>query len=227
MYRTLLASPILILLIGFSVNAQETLPIVEEVEWRPFREHCRHLLEALDAAKAPLTAETIRGVRALLDKEADNSQAAVLAVQKLLDPHCLLVVSINPESRVKAVRGPAATELLQNQESIVLIKVQNDGGITSRLRLRGPEFLGDGKHGQGRWLQSALVTDAPFEPKLSGRRLEYRLLRLVARESGKREATFQFDVGQGTQDLGFRAEVPILFSVRKANGRRQPAGSNY
>jgi hypothetical protein len=39
---------------------------------------------------------------------------------------------------------------------------------------------------------------------------------LRTRQSGKREATFQFDVGQGTQDLGFRAEVPILFAIQKA-----------
>jgi hypothetical protein len=41
------------------------------------------------------------------------------------------------------------------------------------------------------------------------------LLRLKALEAGKREATLKFDAGQGTQDLGFRAEVPVLFTVRK------------
>ena len=51
---------------------------------------------------------------------------------------------------------------------------------------------------------------------LSGARLEYVPLRLTPHESGKREATLKFDVGQGTQDLGFRAEVPVLFTVRKA-----------
>jgi hypothetical protein len=39
-------------------------------------------------------------------------------------------------------------------------------------------------------------------------------VRLAAHEAGKREATLKFDVGQGTQDLGFRAEVPVLFTVR-------------
>ena len=49
---------------------------------------------------------------------------------------------------------------------------------------------------------------------LSGQPVEYVLLRLTARQAGKREATLMFDVGQGTQDLGFRNEVPILFTVR-------------
>ena len=40
------------------------------------------------------------------------------------------------------------------------------------------------------------------------------MVKLTALKTGKCEATFKFDVGQGTQDLGYRAEVPILFSVR-------------
>jgi hypothetical protein len=215
MRRALFASPALLLFVVLRANAQTTLPIVEDIEWRPFRDQCRLLLQALDEAKAPLPAETARAMRALLDKKPDNSEAAARAVQKLLDPHCLLVVNINPESRVKVARGPAAAELRQNQAMVVLIKVHNDGGVTHRLRLRGPEIQGDGERGEGRWLRADVVTDKPFGPKLSGRRLEYRLLRLTPHESGKREATFQFDVGQGTQDLGFRAEVPILFSIRQ------------
>jgi hypothetical protein len=63
-------------------------------------------------------------------------------------------------------------------------------------------------------LEAAFVAPPPLAKGLTGQRLEYRLLRLRAREAGKREATFRIDVGQGTQDLGFRAEVPVLFTVR-------------
>jgi len=45
------------------------------------------------------------------------------------------------------------------------------------------------------------------------------VLRLRASAAGKREATLKFDVGQGTQDLGFRAEVPVLFTVQVRNGK--------
>ena len=41
--------------------------------------------------------------------------------------------------------------------------------------------------------------------------MEYRILQLYSRDAGRREATLVFNVGQGTQDLGFRSEVPILF----------------
>ena len=39
-------------------------------------------------------------------------------------------------------------------------------------------------------------------------------MQLYSRDPGQREATLTFDVGQGTQDLGYRNEVPILFTIR-------------
>lgn len=194
-----------------SAVAQAPLPVVEDVAWEPLREHCRRLLAALEAAKAPLPASTIRELKALLEKEPGDPDAAAAAVQKLLDAHCLLGVNINPESRVKAARGPAAAELPRGREVVVLVKVHNEGGVTHPLTVAGPELITRDKPEPGQWLR-AVVADGE---KLSGRRLEYRLLRLTAREVGKREATFRFDVGQGTQDLGFRAEVPVLFTVRE------------
>jgi hypothetical protein len=41
--------------------------------------------------------------------------------------------------------------------------------------------------------------------------LEYRILSLYGRDVGPHEATLALDVGQGTQVLGFRAEIALLF----------------
>jgi hypothetical protein len=49
---------------------------------------------------------------------------------------------------------------------------------------------------------------------LSGAPLEYRLVKLRSRETGQREGRISLHVGQGTQDLGFRNEVDILFDCR-------------
>ena len=78
----------------------------------------------------------------------------------------------------------------------------------------GPQLRLKGKSDSG-WLEAAVHTAPPLKKTLSGQHVEYVLLRLTARESGKREATLMFDVGQGTQDLGFRNEVPILFTIRE------------
>jgi len=199
--------------IALSPAAEPALPVVDDAEWAPLREHCLRLMDGLEGLHAPLPADTAKALKALLADQPRDPAAAAVEVQRLLDARCLLAVTINPESRVKAVRGPLAAELRQGEERVVLVKVQNDGGVTHALAVSGPE-LTDGRPADGRWLEAAVVADAPFAPKLSGRRLEYVALRLRACEAGKREATFKFDVGQGTQDLGFRAETPVLFAVR-------------
>lgn len=215
MCRAFILASILLVFAVVGAAAQTTLPVVEEIDWAPFRDHCRQLLRALDKTTSPLPAQTVRELTPLLQRDADDPARSSAAVQKQLDAHCLLAVAINAESRVKAMRGPAVIPLLQDRPALVLVKIHNDGGVTHALRLYGPELIRDRERGPGRWLEATLVTEAPFAPELTGRRLEYRFLRLTPRQSGKREATFVFDVGQGTQDLGFRAEVPILFSVHK------------
>jgi hypothetical protein len=206
--------------LAFSVPAgaaaQAELPLVEGASPERLRDHAHRLLQALDALKAPLPAETTRAVQALLrEKPADNPDLAV-KIQKLLDPHCLIGVGINPQSRVKAARGPAVAGLRQDQEVVVLVKVHNDAGVTQALAVAGPQLRTGGRAGRDQWLEAAVYAKPPLGKALSGDKVEYVVLRLTAREAGKREATLKFDVGQGTQDLGFRAEVPVLFTVKPA-----------
>src|SRR5262245_30984721 len=99
MLRGYLASPILMLLTTLAVNAQAALPIVEDIEWGPFRDHCRQLLRVLDKTTSPIPAKTVRELAALLDRKPNDPAAASAAVQNLLDPHCLIAVNINAESR--------------------------------------------------------------------------------------------------------------------------------
>ena len=56
-----------------------------------------------------------------------------------------------------------------------------------------------------------MFDEAPLNKRLSGLPLEYRVLELFSRDSGNREAKLAFDVGQGTQDIGFRSEANLLF----------------
>ncbi len=204
---------VLLLHTATSASAPATLPLVEGAAVEPLREHCRRLLQALETWKGPLPADTARALKRLL-QDPPSAPALLQRIQELLDPHCLIGVSINPESRVKAARGPAAAELRLNQPTVVLLKVHNEAGVTQALEVNGPQLRSRGEGGAGRWLEAVVHTEPPLAKTLRGHRLEYVLLRLTAYEAGKREATLKFDVGQGTQDLGFRAEVPVLFTVR-------------
>ncbi len=206
---------LMLVFIPVTAAVPQTPPVVEGVAPGPLREQCRNLLKAVKSLDVPLPAATVKELENLLARKAAKPAEEVAAIQKLLDPHCLIHVSINPESRVKAARGPAAAELVRDRPRFLLVKVHNEAGVTHALKAKGPQLLGKDKDGKERWLEAVVYGEPPLRKTLSGQPVEYVLLRLTARQTGKREATLMFDVGQGTQDLGFRNEVPILFTVRE------------
>jgi hypothetical protein len=204
----------LLALVASPLRAQSALPLVEDADYKALQTHVKSLVNGLEKQQAPLPAETLAQLRPLLDKEPNDPAAAATAIQKVLDAHCLLGVSINPESRVKVTRGPTVAELRENESKYIFVKIHNDAGVTAALTVTGPQLAAPGKASDDHWLEASVVTEAPFAAKLGGQRVEYVVVKLTAHGTGKREATFKFDVGQGTQDLGYRAEVPILFNVR-------------
>jgi hypothetical protein len=159
-------------------------------------------------------------------------------LQELLDPLVLCAVTINPESRVKVQRGSAEARLQQAGFVPLLVKVINQGKVKSRLQVRSPQAgapyggvatlsmerqnqmaLKENEHAPGkprRFLQVEVFAQPPLTPNLSGLAVEYVVALMYSSDAGTREATLQFDVGQGTQDLGFRAELPVLFEIRPA-----------
>src|SRR5262249_35203967 len=87
----------------------------------------------------------------------------------------------------------------------------------------GPVYGGQGRGSKDpkadpdtpkRFLQLELATAPPLTPNLSGLKVEYWLGLAYSSEAGKREVTLAFDIRQGTQAIGFRAEVPVLFDVK-------------
>jgi hypothetical protein len=214
--HTLFALPALFAL-ALPLSAQP-LPRVGGVDLPRLQAHCKQLLEQLDAQGAPLPADALRKLRPLLQPAAGEEHADVAAaIQDLLDPYCLIGVNINPESRVKAVRGDARAELPLDRPKVFLLKLHNEGGVTAKLLLAGPQLRAPDQTGADRWLEATVEAVPARSKRLSGAAVEYLILRLKGYEAGKREATLKFDVGQGTQDLGFRAEVPVLFTVRARN----------
>src|SRR5205823_3947360 len=57
----------------------------------------------------------------------------------------------------------------------------------------------------------------PLRDQLSGLNLEYRILQLYSRDAGQSEAKISFNVGQGTQDIGYRNDVDLLFTCLPAS----------
>jgi hypothetical protein len=212
-----LAALILLLVIARALGAQTLEPVA--VEGQPLANNVKRLLEALESLGAPLQQEKQTALRAAI-KDRDATK-----LQKLLDPLVLVVVSLSPEARVKAKRGPVHVQLQQGGYTPLIIKVLNESTVTKPLRISspqaGPIFSGGAARNKGKpsknyFLDVEMVTKQPMTEKLSGLEVEYAIALIHSSEAGKREVVLGFDVGQGTQDLGFRAEVPILFNILPA-----------
>ncbi|HSG69357.1 MAG TPA: hypothetical protein VLA12_03025, partial [Planctomycetaceae bacterium] len=202
------------------------------VEPQPLAENARRIVEVLDYLGQPVSTEQRRAI-----DEARQARDAIM-VQDALDPLVMFVVSINPEGRVKAARGEGPARLQQGGSVPVLIKIINEGDVTAPLGIDSPqagssyagvsEFslqrqqqitLNDKENTKGqtdRFLQLEMFSERPMTDRLSGLEVEYAIALIHSSEAGQRSATIQFEAGQGTEDLGFRAEVPVLFDVRPA-----------
>ncbi len=200
------------------VAARGDLPQVRSVDAQPLIVQVQRLVEALDYLGTPLSPQT-RAALAEAVKQTDSA-AVTEAVQRALDPYCLLGVQINPESRVKVEAGPAEPRLVEDGWRQFLVKVQNQAGVTAPLKVISPQampmFNSPAEEVGDRWLEMQLFDDRPAPKKLTGLELEYRIIQLYSRDAGKRAAVISFNVGQGTQDIGYRNDVPVTFTADPA-----------
>jgi len=106
-------------------------------------------------------------------------------LQQLLDDRVLLVVHVNPESRVRVARGPAAAMLQQAGYTPAIVKILNESRGTARLGIgspqAGPVYAGmtrlAGERMQQKWLPIAFkgsryATRIPIGAHRSTRRIQ-------------------------------------------------------
>ncbi len=179
-----------------------------------------------------------------------DETAAAAELEKILDPYALAIVDINAESRVKVDPGPATPELMEGGTRLFLVKVLNRAGVTAPLRVASPSSgnvyipsTGNPeprleltpRDAAARWADISIYDQPPMTRRLSGLALEYRILQVYSRDRGRRAAEISFNVGQGSQDIGFRNDIPVVFNalparavklrVRDENGR--PAMASF
>ena len=201
------------------VSHAQSFPKVHDVALQPLKAQIQRLVQAKDYLGEPFSPQVKKRLNQALG-QADTTDA-ISEVQQILDAQCLLDIHINPESRVKVNAGPAKRELVEQGWRNFLVKVRNQAGVTAELRASSPN---SGPHAGSpqsqivdRWLGLAVHNAQPLTKTLSGLALEYRIVQLYSRDTGKRDAKLSFDVGQGTQDLGFRSEINLLFNCQPAH----------
>jgi hypothetical protein len=222
-------------LLGVSLSssillAADPLPVVlTGVEHQPLAAQAARVTSALELLGTPLGKEQAEKLKQAM--QSNDHTEAIKHIQSILDSLCVAGVNINPESRVKVAVGPAEKRLEQHGWNVFLVKVHNEAGVTAQLRASSPNAQLPYRRSSGRpdppggidksdvenrWLDLAMHNEQPLNRNLSGLALEYRIIQLYSRDPGKREAKLAFDVGQGTQDLGFRNEIDLLFDCRPA-----------
>lgn len=210
---------------GHSMDMQST---TSGLEAQPLLAQAIRLNDALSFLGSSLSPSDSRRLQAL-QHQAPNSEV-IKEIQRLLDPYCIAVININPESRVKVLPGAAKPKLIQGGWTSYLVKIINDAGVTAQLQVESPnaapplyapsydprvdekKMLSQGEVAN-RFLEMQIYRNRPMLPNLSGLKLEYAILQVYNKDAGKREAEIGFNVGQGTQDIGFRNTINILFEI--------------
>lgn len=204
-------------------------PAQTRVALQPFAQQVRQVESALGYLGQPLAEQDQEAVNRAIG-EVDEV-AAIAHLEEILDKYALAVVDINPESRVKVQPGAAKPELVEAGASIFLVKILNHAGVTAKLEAQSPNALpvlvqSDGspepprkvapEDVRDRWMDLELYDKNPMSQRLSGLPLEYRILIIYSRDTGQRSAEISFNVGQGTQDIGFRNDITVVFTALPA-----------
>jgi hypothetical protein len=219
-------------ILSAAAAAQDTAhqhPAAAPIPLQPLAQQVRQLEDALNYLGQPLPAADQRRINEAIGNP--DEAAAVAQLQAALDPYVLLSVDINPESRVKVEQGAAKPDLVEAGTRLFLIKVANNGHVTAPLSVvspnSGPVYVRSSgnpappieltaRDSAERWADISLYQQPPMRRRLTGLALEYAILEIYSRDAGQRSAKIALNVGQGTQDIGFRNDVMIVFTALPA-----------
>lgn len=148
---------------------------------------------------------------------ADSFASLATAVEPLV----VLRVEVNPESRVKLAAVSPLPDLVVDRTHRFLLEVRNDARIRAPLRVVASDRSTNPPR-PARFCEVELVDGVASSSFLSGAEREWKIVEVRLLEVGRREVHLEADVGQGTQDLGFRAAADLLL---KGVPARRGAGS--
>ena len=203
------------------------------VPLQPLAQQVRRIEAAMDYLGQPLPPEDHEEINKAISRR--DEELASEELQQILDKYVLAIVEINQESRVKVRQGTAEPKLFAGGTQLFLVKVMNQAGVTAPLEVESPNsgkvYIDSWEGGnipepssrltlvdvRERWAEISIYRKPPMPERLSGLAVEYQILEIYSRDAGQRSAQIGFNVGQGTQDIGFRNDVVILFTAAEAH----------
>lgn len=222
------------------------VPPVDGVDLQPLASQAARVVEVLDSLGVPLSPSEkaalarpggVRDVQRVLD-------AHVLLLVDI-NPEQRVKVQQGPVAPLLDEHGwrTFLVKIVNQAGTTAVLKVESPNAAPIHKKATpdwNPKEVLAKRDVRDRWVDLALYDRSPFKPELSGLEVEYRLLQVFCgdrdlgetfsaaespsalkpaagkREPFKREARIAFNVGQGTQDLGFRNEADVLFTCRPA-----------
>jgi len=147
---------------------------------------------------------------------AESSASLAAAVEPLV----VLRVDVNPESRVKLAAVSPLPELVVDRTYRFLLEVRNHARIRAPLRIAATDRSVN-RPRPALFCAVGLVDGMASSSFLSGAEREWKIVEIRLLVEGRREVHLEADVGQGTQDLGFRAAADLLLKgvpARRVSG---------
>ncbi|MFO0878068.1 MAG: CehA/McbA family metallohydrolase [Gemmataceae bacterium] len=194
------------------------LPLVSNVELQPLAAQAMRVVEALDRLGSPLSDEEQREIRAA--RTARDPAKTVRRIQEILDRRCLLGITLEKKGASVAwtlKAGPATPELAEQGWRAFLVKVDNRAGVegvrldavspnAAPLTRRStskpdPTVISVGEVNR-RFLDLTMFDEQPLVRELSGLEVEYRILSVYCRDSGRKEAQFGFQLLKDRKVVG-------------------------
>lgn len=202
------------------------LPLVKGVELQPLAAQVARVADALELVGTPLSSAE-RGT--LRTAAADNDAArGVVAIQSVLDNHCVAGVQLVSREKIVATPGSASLELAEQGWRVFLVKVTNPTGIDGlELRTESPNALPVSRTSTGRpdpkvlplaevgkrFLDLTMFARQPLVRDLSGLELEYRIVQIYCRDAGRKPAALQFSLWRPKGKKGERISASNLLPL--------------
>jgi hypothetical protein len=196
---------------------------IKKVELQPLAAQANRVVEALNRLGAPLS-EADRKVIADARK-AENAEQAIDSIQAILDKRCLAGVHIDKGPKLRVEAGPAAPELAEQGWRVFLVKVYNPTGVdnqqlqasspnaaplTRRSSSKPDPRVGSVGEVSKRFLDLEMFGGQPLVGPLSGLEVEYRILSIYCRDSGRKEATLRFGLAPPGPRAMARVQSPEI-----------------
>ncbi len=200
-----------------------------DVERQPLAAQARRVADALALLGEPLSDVERQALRAAAT--AADEKKSVAAIQDIFDKHCLAFVRVSKDKKVETRQGPAKPQLAEQGWRVFLVKVHNEANVAdTALGATSPNALPLTKSSSGRpdpkvvsvgevgkrFLDTMMYDAQPLNRNLSGLELEYRIVQLYCRDSGRKEATFQFNLNEGKKVVASGPPLRIDFEALPA-----------